>query len=253
MDISAADDENCSGIRTFVADQIPDHRSDLRRRKCGKDLGRCDVLGHSGRSHRRDGIGEDVVLAAFDGERIDQTDEPEFRCAVVRLAEVAVDAARRRRDDDAPVPLLTEVRPRSPGDVEPAEQVHTLHRFPVRDRHLVERAVAQNSGVVDDAVHRAELVDRSLDQGLRPFFVGDVVVVCDRSAAGRADLAHDAVCHSAACTRSVPCATEVVDDHERSFTREQQRVLPSEATTGTGDNDDSIGYSWHSISPSELL
>ena len=65
-----------------------------------------ELLGHAGLGDRRDGVGLDVVLGAFDGEHPGEPDEAHLGGAVVGLAEVAEDAGADDGVDDAAVALL---------------------------------------------------------------------------------------------------------------------------------------------------
>ena len=56
----------------------------------------------------------------------------------------------------------------------------------VDDAHAMEDAVAQDAGVVDDAVDAAEVVDRRLDDAFGAGRIGDAVAVGDGLAAGLA-------------------------------------------------------------------
>ena len=60
-------------------------------------------------------------------------------------------------------------------DVEAAEEMDPDHRLEVGDAHLVEDAVAQDAGVVDDAVDAPEGVERGRDDALGPGGLGDAV------------------------------------------------------------------------------
>ncbi len=104
-------------------------------------------------------------------------------------------------------------------------------------RHLVERDVAQDAGVVDDDVDAAARVDRGLDDLVA---VLDGVVVGDGLAAGGLDLLDDLV---GGGRRALPvagaAAAEVVDDDLGAARGEQQRVRAAEAVAGAGDDGDS--------------
>ena len=102
--------------------------------------------------------------------------------------------------------------------------------------HVVERLVAQDAGVVDDDVDRAEGVDRGLDDRLAALGRGDRVGVGDGLAAGVLDLVDDELGGALVAARAVDGATEVVDHDQRAARGEHQRVLPSETTTGAGDD-----------------
>ena len=104
------------------------------------------------------GVGLDVVLRAFLGQRVDQADQTQLGRAVVRLAEVAEQTAGRGGDDNTAEALLAEVRPRGADDVVPAVQVHLEHDVPLLGGHLVEGAVTQDARVGHHTVDLAERV-----------------------------------------------------------------------------------------------
>jgi hypothetical protein len=76
------------------------------------------------------------------------------------------------------------------GDAERTEHVDLVDQVPVGLRHLLERDVAQDPGVVDQDVDLAERVDRGLDDLVA---VLDRVVVRDGVAALVLDLGDDLV------------------------------------------------------------
>ena len=132
-----------------------------------------------------------LYLAPSIGEHVGEPDEAHLRGAVVRLAEVAEDAGRRRRVDDAAVALLAHLDERRPGDVERALQVDVDDRVDEVGRLVVERLVAQDAGVVDDDVDALEGVERGLHDRRAALDRGDRVVVGDGLAAGGLDLVDD--------------------------------------------------------------
>ena len=91
-------------------------------------------------------------------------------------------------------------------------------------RHVLERLVAQDAGVVDRDVELAELVHRALDHRPGGIAVGDRAVVGDRPAAGVADLLGHLVGHRGAGARAVARSAQVVDHDRGAFLRQEQRV-----------------------------
>src|ERR1700761_5246467 len=247
LHLAATDDEDRATVRHLFGDQVGHHRRHEIRRQVLQHLGRQDVLGHAGRRDRRQRVGLDVVLGAFLGQRVDHSDEPELRGAVVRLAEIAEQPTGRGGDQHATVALLTKVRPCGADDVVATVEVHLEDGIPVLERHLVEGAVAQDAGVADDAVDLAELVDRGLDDVLGALGLGDAVVVGDRSAPGVLDLLDDIVGHVVSGAGAVAGTAEVVDHDAGAFFGEGQRVLAPQTTTGSGDDDNAILHSGHEL------
>ena len=112
-----------------------------------------------------------------------------------------------------------------------------VDEVPVLLRHLRERDIAEDAGVVDDDVDAAERVDRGLDDLVA---VLDRVVVGDRLAAGGLDLLDHLVGGRRALALAVDAAAEVVDHDARAARREQESVGPTEAVAGTGHDGDAI-------------
>jgi hypothetical protein len=163
-----------------------------------------------------------MLLGALLGWRVDQADQAELGRAVVGLPEVAEQAAGRGGDHDAAVALLAEVRPGGPDDVVAAVEVDLEHRIPVLERHLVECAVPQDSGVAHDTVDLAELVQGGLDDVLGALGFGHAVVVGHRAAPGVLDLRDHLVGHRMA-------GAGAVARPPRSFTT---TLAPSRASVG---------------------
>src|SRR5690606_29972380 len=165
--------------------------------------------------------------------------------AVVGLADVAVDARRRRGVDDAAVDLLAGLRllapvgSSPPGGGEGALEVDLDDEVPLLLGHVGEHAVAEDAGVVDEDVETAEGLDRLVDHALGGFPVADVGAVDDGLAPHAPDLLDDLTGGAGAATGAVHLGTEVVDDDLRSLSGHHQRVLAADAPTGTGDDGDS--------------
>ena len=152
------------------------------------------LLGHARARVRRETVDGDAVALQLlrDDER--EAGDAGLRRAVVRLADVAEDARRARRVDDAALHLVARLRALAPvrGGVarggEVALQVHGDHVVPLRLGHVHDHPVAEDPRVVDEDVEPAEVVDRLLDQALGAVEVGDVLGVRRCLAAGRLDL-----------------------------------------------------------------
>ncbi len=102
--------------------------------------------------------------------------------------------------------------------------------------HVVERLVAEDAGIVDDDVDRAEGFDGGRHDGGPSFGSGDRVGVGDRLTAESLDLVDDPFGGALIGPGSVDGTTEVVDHHQRPSGREHQGVLASETTTRPGDD-----------------
>ena len=99
----------------------------------------------------------------------------------------------------------------------------------------------------------AELIECGLDDVLRARGIGDGIVVGHGTPAGRLDLTDDLIGHRVSGAGTVAGAAEVVDHNTGALFREGQRVLAAQSASCTGDDDDSILYSWHGVSLSARL
>src|SRR5690606_25553036 len=91
-DPAATDLEQAGSLFTGFAAQVHHQRADQLGLELLEHLRRDQPFGHAGAAGRGDGVDEDVVLAAFDGQGASETVEAELGHAVVGLTEVAVDA-----------------------------------------------------------------------------------------------------------------------------------------------------------------
>src|SRR5690606_16259811 len=103
---------------------------------------------------------------------------------------VAVDARRRRREDDAAIASIAHVGPGSVRDAEGSEDVDAIDEIPVLLLHLVKARIAQDARVVDDNVHASERIERALHDFLAVLYR---VVIGNRVAPERLDLLDDLV------------------------------------------------------------
>ncbi|MET4723580.1 hypothetical protein ABIF63_007686 [Bradyrhizobium japonicum] len=112
-----------------------------------------------------------------------------------------------------------------------------LERF---HAHLVEDHVAQNAGIVDDAVELAEMIGR----GLHDLAGGDSLrhrlEIGHRDAAALLDLVDHLLGGRSAGTGAVGGNTGVVDDDLGALRRAEQRDLPPDAAACAGDDDDLV-------------
>ena len=124
--------------------------------------------------------------------------------------------------------LLAPVGGREAGGDEVALHVHVDDEVPLLLGHRHEHAVAQDPGVVDQDVEATEGAHRGLDQGAATLPVGDVVVGRDGLAPAGADLRGRLLGH----------LPEVVDDDLGALVGEEERMLPPQPATCTGDDRD---------------
>jgi hypothetical protein len=97
--------------------------------------------------------------------------------------------------------------------IERAEQMNFDHQFEISDAHLVKDCIAQNAGIVDDAVELAEMIERRLHYGRGGGGFGHRVEVRHRHAAFLPDQLHYLLDRTAALAAAVGGTAEIVDDH----------------------------------------
>ena len=171
-DLVHAHAENLPGdVLGGVGEQVGAHRRDLFRahlldlldaRLLRVGLGR-DGADHAGPGERRHAVGADVEAAHVERDRLRQADDAELGGGVVGLAVIADQAGGRGEVDEGAALLLAENPRGGVAGIERAHQVDLDDGLERLDAHLVEDHVAQNAGVVDDAVEPAEVVGRGLD------------------------------------------------------------------------------------------
>jgi hypothetical protein len=115
--------------------------------------------------------------------------------------------------------------------VDGAHQVHVQHQPEVVERHLRERLVAQDAGVVDEDVHPPPGVHGAVDHRLHRRRVAHVGAVDHRLT----PVAQDLVDHRAR-RRAGGVTVQVVDDHARAMPGEFQRVRTPQPDACSGDD-----------------
>ena len=119
--------------------------------------------------------------------------------------------------------------------------MHVYHVVPSIARQLVEDRIAQDAGVVDDAVESTEGVDRRLHHALGAGRVGHAVAVDDRAPARALDLVDDRARRAGIGTLALGVGAQVVDDDGRALARRQQGDLAPYASARARDQDDLAG------------
>ncbi|MNT42318.1 hypothetical protein D3C72_1787360 [compost metagenome] len=133
--------------------------------------------------------------------------------------------------------LFLEMVGRSACHVVAAVQVHLDHGVPFIDAHLVKEAVAQNAGVVDDAVHPAKGVDRALHDAGCGVGVGHAVGVGHGLATSSLDLVDHFLRGAVVMAFATGRGADVVDHDLRAFLGHGQRHIAANAAAGAGDDD----------------
>ena len=173
-----------------------------------------------------------------------------LRGAVVRLAEIAVDAGRRGREHDPPIVAFPHARPDGLRAIGRADQVHAEDEFEIRHLHFRKGLVAQHAGVVDEDVDAAPVLFGARRHCGDLLEIGDVGGIGHRGPAAGANLLHDA---QRIVGRDAVSA-EVVDDDFRAARREPKSMRASEAGARAGDDGDSaVKLDCHELSPCRRL
>ncbi len=105
------------------------------------------------------------------------------------------------------------------------------------DAHAVEDRVAQDAGIVDDAVQPAETVDRHLDDLAGRDRFGDGLEIRHRRAAALLDFLDHFLRRRRACSRTVGGDAGIVDHDLGALRRAEQGDLTADAAPGAGDDD----------------
>ena len=151
----------------------------------GKNIRGHNGLGHAAGGDGSNDVGENVVLDALLGEGLGEADHGELGGRVVGLAKVTEETGGGGGVDDATELLLAEVGPGGAGSLVGALDVDLEDEVPVLILHVLEGDVAEDTGVVDEDIDAAELLDGGLDDLVA---VLDAVVVGDGLAASGLDL-----------------------------------------------------------------
>jgi hypothetical protein len=107
--------------------------------------------------------------------------------------------------------------------------VHLDDRVPLLGRHLRERAVAQDAGVVHQRVEPSELLDGRADDALAVLDLGAVADVEDGRPTGRRDLVDDGLAGR---------LVDLADDHGSPLPGELEGLTPAESSPGARDDRD---------------
>ena len=191
--------------------------------------------GDRGRGHH---VGADPVRSALERDDARQTGDPRFGRRVVGLVGEAEEPRPRRREDEAPVPLVTHHPVGGLAHVERAEQVRLDDAEQLFVGQLPERVVAEDPRVVDDHIEPAERGRRDVDDRLATLGGGDAVVRRHRPPAGRQDLGDHPVGALVGASGAVDRDAEVVHHHRRTPACELERVRPAEPVGRAGDQHD---------------
>ena len=195
-----------------------------------RGLGR-DGADHSAPGERRDAIGAHVETGHVERDRFRQADDAQLGGGVIGLAEIADQPRGRGEMHVAAALLLAKVLGSGARHVEASHQMHVDHHLPVDMRHAMEDAVAQDAGVVDDAIDAAELLDRGLDHTFGAGRIGDAVGAGDGAPARGADLADHGFGRPGVDALAFGRAAQIVDHDRRPLVGGKPRDIAADAAT----------------------
>jgi hypothetical protein len=138
------------------------------------------------------------------------------------------------------------------GGREVALEVDGNHGVPLVLGHVHDHPVAEDSGVVDEDVEPAELLDRLPHEPFRAREVGDALAVRRRLAARGADLLDDLLGRAEIGALAGDPGAEVVDHDRGSRIGERERMRAANAAPGSRDDGDlavQIGHRRELIRP----
>ncbi len=118
--------------------------------------------------------------------------------------------------------------------------MHLDDGFEGFDAHAVEDHVAQNAGIVDDAVELAEMIGRHLDDLAGGNGFRDRLEIGDRRAAALLDLLDHFFGGRGTGSRAVGGDAGIVDHDLGAFRRTEQRDFLADAAARAGDDDDFV-------------
>ena len=177
---------------------------------------------------------------AFDRGDVGQPDHARLGHRIVRHLVVAVETADRRGEHDAAVPGLAHQRKRRAHNVEGAAQVNVDHGLEVVVGHLLQRRPANVSGVVNEDVDAAVVVQCRVDDRLAARRGRHRLGAGDGIAARRGDFAHHLVGGRGVGAVTGEAAAGIVDDDLRALRRQQQGVRAAQPPAAAGDDGDPV-------------
>ena len=186
----------------------------------------------------RDAIGAHVEARHVEGDGFREADDAELRRGVIGLAEIADQAGGGGEMDEAAALLLPEMLSGGARHIEGAEEMHLHHRLEIIDAHLVEEAVAQDAGIVDDAVDAPEALDGLAHDAFGGGGIGDAGAIGDGLATGGADGIHHLMSGLLILARAIGAAAQIVDHDPGALGGGQQRDLAPDPAARPGDDDD---------------
>ena len=133
------------------------------------------------------------------------------------------------------------------GHVRRTGEMYLQDDVPIRHRHVLERLVAQDAGVVDQYVDRAVGIDRSVDDAFGALGIGDRIFVCNRHTARSRDFLDHRVGHIAG-TRAIHGSAQIVHHDFRPAFGELECMAATQSATGPSHDCDFV-FKAHDVSP----
>ena len=136
---------------------------------------------------------------------------------------------------------------RGAGDIIGTAQMHLDHRVPVFIRHLVEHAVAQDTGGIDHRMQPTKRIHSLFDHGLDAVHRTDAIGIGNGLTAHGADLGCDLFggASRAQIIAADGCA-QIIDDDAGTFLGRKQRTFTANAAATAGYQDHlAVKYAHH--------
>ena len=224
--------------RRFFRAEVDDARGHILGLQLLQHRRRHQVLGHARGGDRAMALTWMLFFCALELERLHEADQADLGRAVVRLAEVAVQARRRGGHHDAAVVLLAHDLPDAPCGHSRVPIRWTSSTSSKSASSILAKVLSRRMpALLTRMSMRPQASIASSTMRSTPCVVGDRRAVGDRLAAQRLDLVdHRLGRRRRAAARAVDRAAQVVDHHLGPAPRELQRVLRAQAAAGAGDD-----------------
>ena len=197
---------------------------------------RHQAFGHAGSRGGCQAIHADVVFFTLYRKGLHQTRQSHFGRAVVGLAKVAIQAARRCGHNDAPVVLCLHDGPHGLGAMHRTHHMYIHHQLEVGQLHLGKTLVTQNARVVDHNIYPAPGIYRLLHHGFYSLKVGDRCPVGYGFASGCSDFVNHGLRGRHRAANPVHIAAQVIDQHFGPACGQRQRMLFAQTAASARDD-----------------
>src|SRR5690606_175951 len=197
----------------------------------------------------------DAFARAFLMQCVHETDQRQFRRAVIGLAKIAIKAGGRSRHHDAAILTLTHVVPHRLGAVDASGQVDIHDELEIFQAHFVKAFIAQNTGIVDQNIDMAPFLDGVGDHFFDRWHIGDAAPCCHGYAALSLDFSDHLFGNRGRTASAVTRAAKVSDDNLHAAARQFHRMFLAKPGASARDNGYAIVkfYFAHRIFASRFL